>query len=538
VQSAINKQEIEREELGALLASGVLGRTNNLVRLLSFVCDKYFAGQMDEIKEYNIAVEALGRPADFDPQVDTIVRVTAHALRKRLEDYYRSAGAHHPVHICLPPGHYVPKFVHKEGLEAVSHAEPLERNSFESLNNDNDSALPAENGLAPALTAAPHAPAIADAPPSGRETSTAKPRPAFRGRILAAASIVVLAALIYLGFTWYKGSRASARERSSIVAAGLSGQVLRAMAGDNRDLYVDHTGASWESDRFCSGGSSFSVAAGRSIQGTDDPQLYSAGRRGNFHCTYPVPPGTYEVRLMFAETAGFLENARRVLFEINGGAVTDLDVVDDAGGNDIATTKVVTDVKPEADGTIHLDFNTPDSFLNAVEILPGVPHRMLPVRIVTGPSTYRDSQGNTWLPDRYFFGGRVNRFSVPYNQASLGSDLSKLPDGRIFEWHRYGHFHYTVPVAPGNQYTLKLYFLEHYFGVQNGYPGGVGSRVFDVSCNGVMLLKGFDIFKEAGAEPLVKTFNHIEPTGQGKIEIYFTPTVNYPSVSGIEIIPE
>jgi hypothetical protein len=528
VQSAINKQEVEREELGALLASGVLGRTNNLVRLLSFVCDKYFAGQLDEIKEYNIAVEALGRPPDFDPQVDTIVRVTAHALRKRLEDYYRSAGAQHPIHICLPPGHYVPKFVHKEDLEAVSHPEPLERNSLESLEH----VLPDDNGLAPALTAALQAPVIVDGP-SHAETSTPKARRpfAFPARTLAAASIVLLAALIYLGFTWYKGSRASARERSSTVATGISGQGLRAMAGENRDLYVDHTGASWESDRFCSGGSSFSIAAGRSIQGTEDPQLFSAGRRGNFHCTYPVPPGTYEVHLMFAETAGLLENARHVTFEVNGGSVTDLDVVDDAGGNDIATTKVVPDVQPEADGTIHLDFNTPDSFLNAVEILPGVPHRMLPVRIVTGRSIYRDSQGNTWLPDRYFFGGRVNRFA---------GDLSKLPDGRIFEWHRYGHFHYAVPVAPGNKYTVKLYFLERYFGVQNGYPGGVGSRVFDVSCNGVMLLKGFDIFKEAGAEPLVKTFNHIEPTGQGKdrIEIYFTPAVNYPSVSGIEIIPE
>jgi hypothetical protein len=53
-----------------------------------------------------------------------------------------------------------------------------------------------------------------------------------------------------------------------------------------------------------------------------------------------------------------------------------------------------------------------------------------------------------------------------------------------------------------------------------------------------MLLKGFDIFREAGSEPLVKTFPHIEPTPQGKIEIYFTPAVNYPSISAIEVRPE
>jgi hypothetical protein len=37
-----------------------------------------------------------------------------------------------------------------------------------------------------------------------------------------------------------------------------------------------------------------------------------------------------------------------------------------------------------------------------------------------------------------------------------------------------------------------------------------------------MLLKGFDILREAGSKPLVKSFERIEPTPQGKIEIYFT----------------
>jgi hypothetical protein len=37
---------------------------------------------------------------------------------------------------------------------------------------------------------------------------------------------------------------------------------------------------------------------------------------------------------------------------------------------------------------------------------------------------------------------------------------------------------------------------------------------------------------------LVKVLPHIDPTPQGKIEIYFTPSVNYPSISAIEVIPE
>src|SRR6266513_1652024 len=120
LQSANDKFEAERTELETALASGELGRANNLVRMLSFVCEKYFAGRIEEIKEYSIAVEAFGRPRDFDPQSDTIVRVTAHALRKRLEDYYRTSGAQHAVHICLPPGHYIPRFIHKNGTESAN----------------------------------------------------------------------------------------------------------------------------------------------------------------------------------------------------------------------------------------------------------------------------------------------------------------------------------------------------------------------------------------------------------------------------------
>lgn len=48
----------------------------------------------------------------------------------------------------------------------------------------------------------------------------------------------------------------------------------------------------------------------------------------------------------------------------------------------------------------------------------------------------------------------------------------------------------------------------------------------------------YPIYRDAGSEGLVKSFQHIEPTPQGKIEIYFTPNVNYPSVSAIEVLAE
>jgi hypothetical protein len=533
LQPTISKLEAERAEVDDILSSGVFGRTNNPVRLLTFVCEKYFEGAVDEIKEYSIAVHALGRPESFDPQVDTIVRVTAHALRKRLEDYYRSAGAEHTVHICLPPGHYVPKFIHASDLEAArAESTPDAKHNGHSL----DGVFPPGNGRQEGsqhnAVQPSQAPRADDASGLHEAAGSGSKSRVRTGRALLAAILAISVCVVSV-FAWKKWTGRIGHESPLLAQAAVtpdyaSGKILRAMVGNTSDSYTDGGGVKWDSDHFCSGGTSFSVT-GRAIQGTEDPQLFSSGRRGVFQCSYPVPPGTYEVHLLFAETAGLQENSRNVGFSINGGPLTNLDVVDDAGGDDIATTKVFTDVAPASDGNIHVDFSTPEAFVNAIEIRQGTPHRLLPVRIFVGHVPYTDANGNVWMPDRYFFGGRTSGF---------GGDLSKFTDGRLYEWHRFGHFHYVVPVATGGKYTLKLHFMEHWFGLQNGSIGGVGSRVFDVSCNGSMLLKGFDIFREAGSEPLVKTFQHIEPTPQGKIEIYFTPAVNYPSISAIEIIPE
>ncbi len=102
----------EREELRRVLDHPEIARSASLVRFLSFICNKYFEGQAEEIREYSIAVEALGRrEASFDSRVDPIVRVTARALRKKLAEYYQSEGKDNLLRIVLPLGHYVPEFI-------------------------------------------------------------------------------------------------------------------------------------------------------------------------------------------------------------------------------------------------------------------------------------------------------------------------------------------------------------------------------------------------------------------------------------------
>jgi hypothetical protein len=98
----------EKAELEAVFASGIFSRAPGLAHMLNYVCTKYFEGQSDQVKEYNIAVEALGRPADLDQKRDSIVRVEAHRLRKRLSEYYEGEGASHRIRVSLPSGQYVP----------------------------------------------------------------------------------------------------------------------------------------------------------------------------------------------------------------------------------------------------------------------------------------------------------------------------------------------------------------------------------------------------------------------------------------------
>ena len=79
-------------------------------RFLTHIVEQTLAGQTDGIKELVLGIEVFDRPADFDPKIDTIVRVEAGRLRKRLEEYYADEGAAAVLRIEVPQGSYVPQF--------------------------------------------------------------------------------------------------------------------------------------------------------------------------------------------------------------------------------------------------------------------------------------------------------------------------------------------------------------------------------------------------------------------------------------------
>jgi Malectin domain len=505
-----SQTEVERLELEWLLASGVLGRSDNLARVLRYICEEHFRGRDEHIKEYTIAVEALGRRPAFDPQTDTIVRVTFHSLRKRLLEIYQNEGATHAVRLMIPPGHYAPSFIHQASANDTHAAEPEHKSAAQEAGTPGMAFASAET-----KNQMPHRRGIAYFP--------AWPT------IAALATLLVVVASLTAWFAaraWKKEHLARSASSANL-ALPAPQATIHALMGSDRAPYVDHSGNTWSVANYCQGGTDVSIPPQR-IEGTEDAHLYLGGVRGIAHCEFPVPDGTYEVHFHFAETSDLPSATRSASISINAAQAFNVDVVDDAGGHNIATTTLVTGVAPENDGSIHIDLTSEVSLLNAVEILPAPSARQLPVRIVSSSSSFIDDAKQVWSSDRYFNGGRHGR----------QPKVPTIDDIGIYQNDRIGRFRYSIPAVPFARYRVKLYFREEWFGKANGGNGGPGSRIFDVACNGVLLMKNFDILAEGNSKPIVKTFDNVQASAGGRIELYFMPVVNYPVVNAIEVLPE
>jgi hypothetical protein len=97
-------------EVAKLVNSHSLHGSESLTRLLEYLAKHAVEHPGTPLKEYQIATELYGRPADFDPQVDSTIRVQAGRLRAKLADYYATEGAGDRLIIDLPRGAYLLSF--------------------------------------------------------------------------------------------------------------------------------------------------------------------------------------------------------------------------------------------------------------------------------------------------------------------------------------------------------------------------------------------------------------------------------------------
>ena len=491
MEGALNEaRQREKAEAEAVLGSELFLRAPNPHRILSFICELYFAGKVEWIKEYNIGVEALGRGSDFDPARDTIVRVEASRLRKRLLEYYSGPGADHELRLVLPHSGYVPQFLPRQPEESATPAAP-------------------------------------EVPVRVRQ---------YWKRFAVGLALAVLLAL---GWSlWHRSGGTS--NPATLPAPPRFAEPIRILPGYLHPEYVDSLGRKWLGDRYFTGGRPFQSVGG-DIQGVLDPTLYRCARVGNFRYDIPLARGVYELHLLFAETVwgkgnrmynGEATRMFRILVN-HRPLLQDFDIITQAGAADTPADRYFKDVTPDADGSLHLEFQpvADEPLLNGIEVLPSTPGRLRPIRILAAGQSFTDRSQATWEGDRYFIGGQPKTWLVT---------VKNTPDPEVYRSERWGRFSYAIPVDPDSHYTITLKFAESYFGPDTRVGGGIGSRVFDVYCNGTTLLQHFDVFAAAAGQnrAVDRIFHGVKPTAQGQLLLSFIPAGNFASIRAIEVLDE
>ena len=506
----------EREELEEVLKSKSFMRAPTLAHLLSYLCERLFAGEEGQIKEYSIGLEVFARGDSFDQDQDSIVRVQANRLRKRLAEYYAGEGAGHQLEIAIPVGQYVPEFRRTvAGAGEVAPVAAAERAGVGRV---------------------------------ARNLWEAWLRPSRRRAWWLGAALAVLAmgyaGLFLLPFRQRAPVGQTSPGQSPFADAELGppgGEEVRILAGASRS-FVDHAGKLWSADAFFTGGTAVKCGF-QHIWRTQNPDFYRTSRQGIFRYDIPLKTGIYELRLHFAETVYGGESAetggegsRLMTVRANGKTLLSwFDVVADAGASGTADVKVFTGQSAAGDGKLHLEFEGQDgkqAILSAIEILPGIRGAMRPVRLLARQTPYYSNDSHWWSPDNYFEGGQMATYATPVT----GTD-----DPEMYETERWGNFTYAIPVSPG-RYTLVLHFAARH-GEWNGPASGEMKtkvpHIFNVFCNGKALLLNFDLAKEARlADVVIRRAGGVEPNAQGKLLLSFVPVEGYATVTGIEVLTQ
>jgi len=102
----------------------IFNRSPLMCAFLSYVTIETIQGRESRISAYSVAVDALGKPTDFDPQMDPSVRVLAKRLRDSLARYYDES-SDYDICVVLKPGSYIPSFYRAEPNTPVNSTTEL-----------------------------------------------------------------------------------------------------------------------------------------------------------------------------------------------------------------------------------------------------------------------------------------------------------------------------------------------------------------------------------------------------------------------------
>src|SRR6204780_2413507 len=99
-----------RRHLQQVLASHAFAGSKRTQDFLELIVSHALEGEFDQLRERMIGAEMLGRPIGYATGRDSVVRVKATDVRKKLAQYYAEARERPAIRIELPSGAYVPRF--------------------------------------------------------------------------------------------------------------------------------------------------------------------------------------------------------------------------------------------------------------------------------------------------------------------------------------------------------------------------------------------------------------------------------------------
>jgi hypothetical protein len=303
-------------------------------------------------------------------------------------------------------------------------------------------------------------------------------------------------------------------------APSTSPTAIRVNAGGG--ALVDTLGRQWSADTGSDGGYTTSTSA--AIAGADVPALYQSVRwnYSGLRYEFPVPNGSYQVNLKFAEIYYTAAGQRVFHVEINGQRqLTNFDPLAAAGGPNRPVDRSFNVSVTSSKITIQLIpvVSSPD--INALEITQGQSSPPpTAIRINSGGGAFTDSQGRQWSADTGFDGGIAYTTSA----SITGTDTPAIYQSE--RWN-YNGVKYELTV-PNGTYTLNLKFAEIYFNT-------AGQRVFHVDVNGQRFLTSFDPFAAAGGINRAVDKSLTVSVTNSKLTVQLVPVVSYPKISGLEI---
>jgi ELWxxDGT repeat protein len=307
--------------------------------------------------------------------------------------------------------------------------------------------------------------------------------------------------------------------------------------------YLSSVDKLYTADQYFRGGRPAAPASDyEDIEATDEDALYYTGRCGEaFSYHFPVPDGTYNVVLHFAETYwdyyySYGEGKRQFHVDIEGQRkLTNYDIYARAGGSLTAVQETFR--VQVTDGELVIDFRRGAADIPLVMALEVVPADA-GLRINAGGMAYQSIENKDFVPDGYYQGGQASAYA--------DDEIYNTSDDELYRTGRHGsQFKYRLPTGNGT-FDVTLHFCETYWGAPDEYwegeyretEGGAGSRRFNVDIEGERKLTEYDIYEKAGGAMKAVRETFRVTVSDGQLELSFRQgSADNPSVKAIEVVP-